>query len=161
VPRKKKREIPFRNRNQYGWWIASYLERFEYYDEDRRNLNRRCLAWENTILIKAGDREEAWRKAVAHGRVGQGPEARDVDTGRKGSWHFEGLTSLLPVYDELEDGAEVLWVRHAGRSVRKIRAMVKHKRELEVFDDTPSPRPPLNRNAAAASQAAAAAGRAK
>jgi hypothetical protein len=134
VTRKKKPEIPYKNRSPYGWWIASYLERFEYYDEDRRNLNRRCLAYENTILVKAQDREEAWRKAVTQGRLGQGSDCSD-DTGRRGSWHFEGLTSLLPVYDELVDGAEVLWAVHAGRSVRKIRALVKGKRQLEVFKD--------------------------
>jgi hypothetical protein len=140
VTRQKKQEIPYRNRSPYGWWIVSYLQRFEYYDEDRRNPNRRCLAWENTILIKAGDREEAWRKAMAEGRAGQGSEAWDEDTGRKGCWRFEGLTSLLPVYDKLEDGAEVLWTQHAGRSVRKIRAMVKGKRQLEVFEDRPPDR---------------------
>jgi hypothetical protein len=127
--------IPSRNRTRHGWWLASYLERFEYYDEDRRNLNRHCLAWENTILIKARTREEAWRKAMAQGRLSEGSEAWDSETGRKGAWHFEGLTSLLPIYDRLEHGAEIIWVKHAGRTVKRIRALVKSKHELEAFDD--------------------------
>ena len=69
-------EIPHRNRTRHGWWIASYLERFEYYDEDTSNLKRRCRAWENTILIKARTREEAWRKAMAEGRLSEGSEDR-------------------------------------------------------------------------------------
>jgi Domain of unknown function (DUF4288) len=128
-------EVSPRNRTRHGWWIATCLERFEYYDENRRNLNRRCLAWENTILIKARNREEAWRKAVAQGRLSEGSEAWDSETGRKGAWHFEGLTSLLPVYDRLEDGAEIIWVEHAGRTVRRIRGLVKKKHELEAFAD--------------------------
>ena len=132
------RIIPHRNRSPDGWWIASYLERFEYYDEDTRNLNRRCKAWENTILVKARDRNEAWRKAMAQGRLSEGNQASDSETGRKGVWRFEGLTSLLPIYEELEDGAEILWVEHAGRSVRSVRALVKRKRDLAVFDDSKS-----------------------
>ena len=128
-------KIPHRNRSPHGWWIASYVERFEYYDEKRRNLSRRCLAWENTILLKARNREEAWRKALAHGRLSEGTEALDTKTRRKGAWRFEGLTSLLPVYDRLEDGAEVLWAEHSGRTVRSVRALVKAKKDLEAFND--------------------------
>jgi hypothetical protein len=128
-------EVPPRNRTRHGWWIATYIERFEYYDEDTSNLNRRCLAWENTILIKARTREEAWRKALAEGRLSEGSEAWDGETGRKGAWHFEGLTSLLPIYDRLEHGAELIWVEHTGRTVRRVRALVKKKHQLEAFDD--------------------------
>jgi len=135
---RKKKSIPSRNRSPYGWWVASYVERFVYDDEDRRNPNRRCLAWENTILLQAKDREQAWRKAMSRGRLGRGGEARDVAAGRRGAWQFEGLTSLLPVYEKLEDGAEVFWVEHAARSVRTILGKVKTKKELEAFDDEES-----------------------
>ena len=33
-------KVPHRNRNHTGWWIASFIERFEYYDENKANLNR-------------------------------------------------------------------------------------------------------------------------
>ena len=127
--------IPHRNRSPHGWWIASYLERFEYHGENRRNAGRRCLAWENTILVRARDREAAWRKALAWGRLSDGNEASNIRTGRKGVWRFEGLTSLLPLYDRLEDGAELIWTEHSGRTVRSIRALVKTKKQLEAFDD--------------------------
>jgi Domain of unknown function (DUF4288) len=127
--------IAHRNRSPHGWWIASYLQRFEATDEDRRNLNRRCIAWENSILVRARERQEAWRKAMAHGRLTDRLQSPDVVRGRKGIWRFEGLTSLLPIYDRLEDGAELLWVEHSGRSVRSIRRLVKAKADLEAFLD--------------------------
>ena len=130
----RRASVPYRNRSPRGWWIAPYLERFEYYDENRRNLNRRCVAWENTILVRANDRDQAWKKAVAFGRLSDGNEGWD-ETGRKGAWHYEGLTSLLPVYDDLEDGGELVWVEHPRSSVKRIKAMVKTKRQLESFDD--------------------------
>jgi hypothetical protein len=132
-------KVPYANRNHTGWWIASYIERFEYYDENKANLNRRCLAWENTILIRAPNREVAYRKAVARGRLSNGNEGWNSSSGRKGTWRFEGLTGLLPVYEELEDGAEILWQEHAGVSVRKIRGRIKRKHELAVFDDHDGP----------------------
>ena len=131
---RRSKQIPWRSRNHSGWWIASYIERFEYYDEPKRDLNRRCLAWENTIIVKAQNREVAYKKAMAVGRRGEGSEAWNK-RGRKGAWRFEGLTLLLPIYEELEDGAEVLWEEHDGRTVRKIREMVRSKSDLSVFYD--------------------------
>ncbi len=133
--KKKRSEIPYRNKSPYGWWIATYIERFEYEDEDKSNLNRRCLAWENTILIQAKDRQEAYRKAEKTGRLGDGLEGWN-DAGRRGTWRYEGLTSLLPIYEELEDGAEILWKEHQNRSVKKIKSRVKPKYQLEAFDDS-------------------------
>ena len=51
-------------------------------------------------------------------------------------WKFLGLTELLPIYEKLEDGAEILWREHYNRSLRKILSKVKKKSELGIFDDT-------------------------
>ena len=99
----KKDRIPYRNKSPYGWWLATCLERFQFFDEDKSNPNRRCIAWENTILIKAKDREGAYQKAIKKGKLSDGGESEL--NGRKETWIFEGLTSLLPIYEELEDGA--------------------------------------------------------
>lgn len=136
MTQRRKHKAPYRNRSPFGWWIASYLQRFEYYDEDKKNLARRCLAWENTILIRARTREQAYRKAVAMGQSSNGSEAWDSNTKRRGAWRFEGLTELLPVYDRIEDGAEISWIKHENRSVRKVKSFVKRKRDLAVFDDS-------------------------
>ncbi|HXJ35264.1 MAG TPA: DUF4288 domain-containing protein, partial [Candidatus Eisenbacteria bacterium] len=101
----------------------------------RTNLARRCVAWENTVLVRARTREEAFRKAVALGRLSNGHEACDSDSKRRGAWRYEGLTELLPVYEKLEDGAEISWTEHSGRSVKKIKSLVKRKRDLGVFND--------------------------
>ncbi|MEN6626826.1 MAG: DUF4288 domain-containing protein [Candidatus Sumerlaeia bacterium] len=122
------KKIPCRNKSPYGWWVASILQRYEAEGEDTNNPKRRCLAWENTIILKAKDRNEAYRKAVANGKLCQssGPH--------KGRWVFEGLTSLNPIYEKLEDGAEIIWQeRHF--SAKRIRSMVKAKKELPCFDD--------------------------
>ena len=125
-----------KNISPVGWYVASVLVRFEWYDEDKDNLNRRCLAWENQIIIKAANPEEAYAKAMEHGKSHEEHgEAWEVDNeGRKGRWRFEGLTSLLAIYDELEDGAEIVWKEYENRSVKKVKSWAKPKEELEVFD---------------------------
>jgi hypothetical protein len=131
--KQKRKRIPARNKSPFGWWMASYIERFEYEDEDKTNLNRRCDAWENTIIIQAKDREQAYRKAEKVGRLGE--MSYKTTEGRMGAWRYEGLTSLLPIYEGLEDGAEIYWQEHDNRTVRKIKSWVKAKADLEVFDD--------------------------
>ena len=116
MARATKPKVPYRNRSPFGWWIASYLERFEYYDEDKRNLSRRCLAWENTVIIRARTREQAYRKALAVRRLSNGHEASHSDTKRRGAWRFEGLTDLLPIYERLEDGSEIAWAEYSSRT---------------------------------------------
>jgi hypothetical protein len=119
-----------------GWYVASVLVRFEWYDEDKDNLNRRCLAWENQIILKASNPEEAYSKAVEYGKSHEEHgEAWVTDNEeRKGRWRFEGLTSLLAIYDELEDGAEITWKEYENRSVKKVKSWVKPKQELAVFN---------------------------
>jgi hypothetical protein len=117
-----------------GWWIASYIERAAWDDEPPLLQSSRCTAWENTIILRAGNRDAAYKKAV---RLGSSNRSTISDAAgkRTGRWVFEGLTSLLPIYDELEDGAEILWVDQSGRTLKTIRSKVKKKHELEVFAD--------------------------
>ncbi len=127
-------EIPHRNRSPYGWWVASFIERFEWKTDDRSKPNRLCLAYENTILIKAPDRESAYKKAL---KTCQSSSEKWQNYGdeRPGRWVVEGLTSLLPIYEKLEDGAEIIWHVYAGKRVSKIRSRVKSKQQLECFRD--------------------------
>jgi len=130
-----KKEIPYQNRSPYGWWIASYIERVAWDDEPNPLPNSRCLAWENTIILRASDREAAYTKAISLASQ-HSLEFEDDSKNKKGHWVFEGLTSLLPIYDELEDGTEILWVEHRNRTVRNVQSRIKQKEQLEAFDDT-------------------------
>lgn len=149
VAKSRKKKVPPWNRSSSGWWVASYLERFEFENEEKTNLNRRCVAWENTIIIKARNREEAFRKAETVGKLGDRIEGYSpierrkiqawgpgsVQPKRRGVWRYEGLTSLLPIYEDLEDGAEIIWREHKNVTVRKVKSWVKPKKKLESFED--------------------------
>lgn len=132
-----KKEIPYRNKSPTGWWIASYVLRAEWHGEPKRKPTSKCLAWENTIILTAKNRDIAYAKAVRIA-LSNRSEFKDVNNeSRRGGWVFEGITSLLPLYENLEDGAEILWMEHRNKMIKTIRSFVKPKEKLEVFDDIP------------------------
>jgi len=122
-----------KNISPVGWYIASYLERFEFPDEDTSNVDRRCHAWENTIIIKADTPEEAYQKVIREATLTQDTAWTRGDGVKGGRLIFEGLTSLLPVYDALEDGAELFWRNIPSSKVKTVQSRIKSKAELEAF----------------------------
>ncbi len=133
-------KIPSRNKSPTGWWVATIIERFEFDDEDKSNLRRRCQAWSNVVVLKARNRNHAYQKAMRYGRLGKdGSDCVDTRTRRKGRWVFEGLASLVPVYDEFhEDGSEILFDKYENISVGRVKRWVRRKADLEAFDDSES-----------------------
>ena len=125
-------KIPSRNQSHSGWWIFSELE---HWVAKGKGLSPRGRYpdWENTRLLRAKNREEAYRKALKLGRAGH-PSKTDG-----GEWRFAGITMLLPVYEDIEDGAEILWEDRGSLSLKRIRELVKSKRKLPVFQDSDLP----------------------
>jgi hypothetical protein len=126
---RKKSKIAYRNRNHTGWWIFCEVEQWVSKRQKRLSSKSRCLVWENTRLIRAKSREEAYRKALKLGRLGHPSKTNG------GEWRFAGISMLLPVYQKIEDGAEVLWTVHEDMPLAKMKRLVKSKRQLSVFDD--------------------------
>src|SRR5262245_15731795 len=114
-----KHPVPERNRSPFGWWIAAYIERFELRSNGPVTPRSKCLAWENTILVRAPNRERAYQKAVAFASRDSTRRWRKYGEppGQLGRWVFEGLTSLLPIYERLADGAELEWAEHRNITV--------------------------------------------
>lgn len=135
---KHKMSIPKRNLSPYGWWVATLVERFEYDHEDKSNPRRRCQAWTNTIILKADNREHAFDKAIEYGKLGISEKSDySDDKGRKGRWKFEGLCSLLPVYDEIDpDGTEIVYDENTNVTVGRVQSWIRTKEQLEAFDDS-------------------------
>ncbi len=115
-----------------NWYLASYLLRFRVIGENEDKPNNRYLAWENTIIIKANDPEEAYEKAIEEAKLNA--ELYKNTNGKMVEFVFEGLTSLLAIYNELEDGAEISWKEYENTDLKTIQGWVKQKEELEVFD---------------------------
>jgi len=129
----KKRKYNSKDISPVDWYIASYIHRFIVIGENNQDLKKRFSAWENTIIIKAKNPDEAYKRAIKIGKQGCKPYTNTA--GERVRFIFEGLTSLVPIYEDLEDGAEILWREYENRSLKKIRSWIKAKKELEVFQD--------------------------
>ena len=118
------------NRSPVGWYVASYLLRFVEIQAPRNDHPRRKYrSWENTVLVKARSLEDAYAKVTKIGRAKTtpyrgGPKRIPV------RWVYEGVTDLLPVYDKLRDGAEIMWTERTPRTVKTLRMLVKSKKAL-------------------------------
>jgi hypothetical protein len=110
------------------WFIGELVEEFKAADQTEN------LVHINTILIRADSPETAYEKALTFGeavnRVFINTDGIEIRVS------FRGLRGLYPVYDRLEDGAELLYEERKGMSDEVIAKMVKPKEELAVFSPT-------------------------
>jgi hypothetical protein len=116
------------NHSSVGWYIGSYLLRFVVLGEARNDdPERKFSVWENTVVVQAESLDKAYDKVAAianeHERHYQNAHGEEVQ------WVFEGLSELLPIYDKLEDGCEVMWAPYT-KKLKKIRRRASTKTEL-------------------------------
>ena len=118
------------NRSPVGWYVGSYLLRFvEIGAVTNASPHRKFLSWENTVLVRAKSLKHAHAKVARIGRSKTKPY-RGGRTGIPVRWIYEGVSDLLPVYEKLRDGAEIMWTERPPRTVKSLRQLVKSKRAL-------------------------------
>ena len=119
-----------KNISPVGWYVGSYLIRFiELNDEGNFDPNKKFTAWENTKLIRANNLEEAFEKLVEMAEL----ECKPYRGGSEGipvQWVFEGVTELLPIYEELEDGSEIIYREHKPKKLKDLQMVIRQKHEL-------------------------------
>lgn len=119
-----------------GWYVGSYQLRFiEINDASGKdNPEGEFLVWENTIIVKANDMDEAYSKVIAVAQSATEPY-KGGPGGVPVQWVFEGVTDLLPIYEPLEDGAEIMWAEHEGVKLRELRQRAKPLSAFTKFPD--------------------------
>lgn len=116
-----------KNLSPVGWYYGSYLLRFvELNDADKDDPDRRFVSWENTVLVKARSIEAAYTKIEKIGKKASKP----YKGGSKGvavQWEYLGITELLPVYEQIADGAEIAWTERTPRKLTTLKKWVRSK----------------------------------
>ena len=119
-----------RDTSPVGWYVGSYLVRFiELNATGNDDADGEFLAWENTVLVRADSFDEAYSKVEAQARLHTEP----YEGGSEGfpvQWVFEGISDLVPIYEPLEDGCEILWTEHEALKLGKLRSMARSVDEL-------------------------------
>ena len=119
-----------KNCSPVGWYVCSYLLRFvELAWTHKDDPEAKFLSWENTVLVKASSIDEAYEKTVSIGKKAKEPY-QGGDSGVDVQWVFEGVTQVLPIYEALEDGAEIMWNERTPRKLKNLRSLVRQKHEF-------------------------------
>jgi Domain of unknown function (DUF4288) len=113
-----------KNISPVDWYLGSYLLRFvELEDPNRNDPERKFLSWENTVIVRAKSMAQAFKKVERIGKGNSKPYRGGPD-GIPVKWEFMGVTDVLPIYEELEDGSEISWLERSPRTLRKLSELV-------------------------------------
>ena len=107
------------------WWIGSYIEVFE--PEKASEIESELHVNENFMLIAADNFEEAHRNLLIYSEPSH---ALSAWKGVEGHWRVIGISCLLPIYESLEDGSELLLKRLVGYTRADLADLVYTKEEL-------------------------------
>lgn len=115
--------------NQNGdWYIVEIVEKCEPAERNEKQDLRRVTTWGNHHLIKAESPEKAFDKAV---KLGEEKNYKFTNSnGIEMENSFVGIGELLPIYEDIEDGAEIMWTDYGNISNRRAERFVKNKKEL-------------------------------
>ena len=119
-----------KNISPVGWYVGSYLIRFiKLEDEKKDDPEEKFTAWENTVIVKARELDEAYEKIVEVAELDTKSYKGDPE-GVPVQWVFEGVTELLPIYEELEDGSEIMWREYNPTKLKILKKCVRQKHEF-------------------------------
>ena len=125
-----------KNISPVDWYVGAYLMRFiELNDDNNFDEEERFTAWENTVIVKAKSLDEAYEKIEKIGQSDSEPY-KGGEEGVPVQWVYEGITELLPIYEDLEDGAEIMWREHNPKKLKNLKKYVKQKQDFRETSRT-------------------------
>ena len=111
-----------------NWFIVEIIAKCEPVERNEKQELRRVTTWGNHHLIKADSPEKAFDKAV---KLGKEAEYKFTNCDKiEMEWIFVGIGELLPIYEDIEDGAELMWNDYGFISNRRTMKMPYKKKEL-------------------------------
>lgn len=107
------------------WWLADIVL------EIRVDGEAGSLVHYNLTLLRADSAEHAYSKALARGAESAGTYTNT--DGKQVHVLFRGLRDLFVIYEDLEDGAELLYEEKVNLPETEILASIRQKDTLAVF----------------------------
>ncbi len=96
------------------WYIAEIIEKCEHVNRNETQELRRVKTWGNFHIIKAETPKIAYDKAV---KIGKKAEYKFTNSDKlEMEWIFIGIGNLIPIYEDIEDGSEIMWENYGNIS---------------------------------------------
>ena len=107
------------------WFLAELVMKITVADDPRNVVHQ------NLVLIRADSADEAYEKAIQFGKK---EEISYDNPARKAvHFHFEGVSDLIDIIEELEDGAELDFHYTVAMPNENIRSLVPPRDRLRAF----------------------------
>ena len=74
--------------------------------------------------------DKAYNKIIAIAEEASKPYKAGSPPGVDAQWLFEGVSELLPIYDEIGDGCEVIWAKY-NKKLKNIRRRARTIAEVK------------------------------
>lgn len=107
------------------WYLAELVMKITVAGESR------TVVHQNLVLVSALSPDEAYAKALKFGKDGQA--SYDNPDGKAVEITFEGISGLVQLYEELQDGAELTFREKIGLDREQIRTLIPPRDQLPVF----------------------------
>ena len=99
------------------WFIAEIIEKCEPVKRNETQELRRVQTWGNFHIIKAETPKIAYDKAV---KIGKDAEYKFTNSDNlEMEWIFIGIGNLIPIYEDIEDGSEIMWENYGNISNKR------------------------------------------
>jgi hypothetical protein len=99
------------------WFIAEIIEKCEPVNRNETQELRRVQTWGNFHIIKAETPKIAYDKAV---KIGKDAEYKFTNSDNlEMEWIFIRIGNLIPIYEDIEDGSEIMWENYGNISNKR------------------------------------------
>ncbi len=99
------------------WFVAEIIEKCEPVNRNETQELRRVQTWGNFHIIKAESPKKAYDKAV---KIGKDAEYKFTNSDNlEMEWIFIGIGNLIPIYEDIEDGSEIMWENYGNISNKR------------------------------------------
>ncbi|RXR20260.1 DUF4288 domain-containing protein [Flavobacterium stagni] len=121
----EKEKIAIKNNN---WYIVEIIEKCEPVIRNENQDLRRVSTWGNFHIVKAETPKIAYEKAV---KIGKDAEFKFINSDKvEMEWIFVGIGNLIPIYEDIQDGSEIMWEDYGFISNRRAERFALSEKEL-------------------------------
>jgi hypothetical protein len=107
------------------WFLAELVMKITVADDPRNVVHQ------NLVLVRASSPDEAYEKAIRFGKNGE--ISYDNPAGKTVQISFEGISDLVDIYEDLEDGSELDFHYTVDMPEERIQSLVLPRERLRAF----------------------------
>ena len=107
------------------WFLAELVMKITVADDPRNVVHQ------NLVLVRASSADEAYEKALRFGKNGE--ISYDNPAGKTVQISFEGVSDLIDIYEDLEDGSELDFHYTVDKPEERIQSLVLPRERLRAF----------------------------